>query len=67
MSLFGYHDKNDKLIRKCLDIIRRVEKRPECQYVYVDLSNLSKYPELTIRSRLFAKDQLIFVVHEQNE
>ena len=47
--------------------MRRVEKRPECQYVYVDLSNLSKYPELTIRSRLFAKDQLIFVVHEQNE
>ena len=56
---------NDTYSRTCLEMITNVEEHPEDQYVFVDVSNLSKFRSLSTRSRIFSAKPLIFVIHEK--
>ena len=52
-------------LKCCLEIIARTEQLPEDQYVFIDASNLSKFRSLSVRSKIFSNEPLIFTIHEK--
>ena len=64
-SSYDFELINDTHLRICLEIIAKTEQLPEDQYVFIDASNLSKFQSLSVKSRIFSNELLIFIIHDK--